>query len=202
MENIFEAGLRRYLTDAQLEKIRAARIGIGGAGGLGSNVAIALIRTGFRHLEILDKDIVEASNLNRQDYILSDIGKPKVERLKARLLSINPDANITIHHEEWTPANAENFFKDAGIIFEAFDKAAVKSLFVECYAARPACIISGNGMAGMNTTTSATKVRQTGNIFIVGDGTTSIEDGHPPLAPRVIQCAAKMAEIALNVILL
>jgi sulfur carrier protein ThiS adenylyltransferase len=200
MENVFESALRRYLSDPQLNTIRNARIGIGGAGGLGSNVAIALIRTGFRHLEIIDKDIVEASNLNRQDYTIADIGKPKVECLKARILSINPDADITIHRSEWTPVNAEHFFKDATIIIEAFDKAATKTHFVEYYAPRVSFIISGNGMAGIMPNTSATTVRKTGNIFLIGDGITSIEDNHPPLAPRVLQCAAKIAEVTLNLL--
>lgn len=198
MKNIFESALGRYLTKEQLTKIQKARVGIGGAGGLGSNVAVALIRTGFRHLEILDKDVVEASNLNRQDYTLSDIGKPKVSCLKARLLSINPNADITIHHCQWTPASAELFFKDVDIMVEAFDKALVKSQLVEYYALRAPYIISGNGIAGIDTNTSVINVRQAGNIFIVGDGITSIDDGHPPLAPRVQQCAAKMAEIILN----
>lgn len=201
MENIFEAALRKYLTEGQLNAIRCARIGIGGAGGLGSNVALILIRTGFKHLEILDKDVVEASNLNRQDYTLDDIGKPKVSCLKKRLLSINPDAHIVIHHQEWTTANTDQFLKDADIIVEAFDKAIVKSTFVEYYAPRFPYVVSGNGMSGIKLNTSSTTLRQVGNIFLVGDGATSIEDGHPSLAPRVIQCAAKMAEIVLALVL-
>ncbi len=200
MENVFESALRRYLTDKQLHAIRSTRIGIGGAGGLGSNVAALLIRTGFKHLEIIDKDIVEPSNLNRQDYILTDIGKPKVESLKARLLSINPDADITIRHNEWTPLNAPHFFKDTTIIIEAFDKAATKTRFVEYYAPRVSFIISGNGMAGIIPNTSATSVRQVNNIFLIGDGITSVEDNHPPLAPRVLQCAAKIAEVTLSLL--
>ncbi len=55
-------------------------------------------------------------------------------------------------------------------------------------------------MAGIMPDTSATAVRKTGNIFLIGDGITSIEDNHPPLAPRVLQCAAKIAEVTLSLL--
>ena len=61
--NTFEKALLRYLTAEQLAAIQKTKIGIGGAGGLGSHVATILTRSGFRQFEILDKDIVEASNL-------------------------------------------------------------------------------------------------------------------------------------------
>lgn len=199
--NVFETALLRYLKPQQLDMIQRQRIGIGGAGGLGSNACAALVRTGFRHIEIIDKDIVEASNLNRQDYTLADIGKPKVECLKARLLAINPDVTIICHHCEWSPATANDLFKGTSIIVEAFDKADIKTQFVEFYATRAPFIVSGNGMAGVNPDTSAVSLRRIGHIYIVGDGITSINDGHPPLAPRVIQCAAKMAELVLSLTL-
>ena len=192
--NAFETALSRYLSPEQLTRIRAARVAIAGAGGLGSNVAVALVRTGFRHLEILDKDVVEASNLNRQDYTLADLGRPKVACLRARLLSINPDAIVTIHQAEWTPANAPQYFKEASLMIEAFDNAAVKTSLVEYYAPRMRLVISGNGMAGLDPKTEI-MVRRVGNIVLVGDGTTSIHDGHPALAPRVLQCAARMAQV-------
>ncbi|MEI6438349.1 MAG: sulfur carrier protein ThiS adenylyltransferase ThiF [Candidatus Omnitrophota bacterium] len=196
--NIFETGLLRYFQPEQLAIIQRRKIGIAGAGGLGSNICAALVRTGFKHIEILDKDIVEASNLNRQDYILADIGKPKVDCLKSRMLAINPDLQLTVHQREWTPADNAGLFVEADIIVEALDKADIKTQFVEYYAPRAPFVISGNGMSGLNTTTSATTVRKIGNIYLVGDGVTSIHDGHPALAPRVIQCAAKMAEVVLS----
>lgn len=197
----FIDGLKRYLSQENLDKIQATRIGIAGAGGLGSNIAHMLIRCGFQHLEIIDKDIIEPSNLNRQLFFLKDLQKSKVLCLKEYLLAINPQAHIIAHHQEWALDNAADFFQDASIIIEAFDKPAIKKKYVEYYAATKKYVISGNGMAGIQTTTSATQTRQLNNIFFVGDSTTSIEDGHPVMAPRVIQCAAKMAEIALDIAL-
>lgn len=202
--NAFEQGLARYFTPDQLQIIRLKRIGIAGAGGLGSNLSMTLVRCGFRRLEILDKDTVEASNLNRQDFTLDNIGTPKVEALRRRILSVNPDAEIITRPQEWTTGNAGLFFADADIIVEAFDKADMKTAFVEYCATRlnpRRPLVSGNGMAGLNVTTSATALRKVGNIYIVGDGATSIHDGHPPLAPRVLQCAARMAEVVLSLTL-
>ncbi|NLE64929.1 MAG: sulfur carrier protein ThiS adenylyltransferase ThiF [Elusimicrobia bacterium] len=197
MPNPFTEALSRYLTDTQLAKIRATPIGIAGAGGLGSNVAMTLVRSGFVRFEILDKDAVEASNLNRQDYTLTDIGRPKVEALKMRMLAVNPDALIVTHQAEWTRANADAFLTGLPILVEAFDQAEIKREFTEWAIGRTRCVVSGNGMAGL-TGGDPTTVRQINNLYIVGDGTTSIHDGHPPLAPRVLQCAAKMAEIVLS----
>jgi len=228
MPNIFESALTRYLTEAQLRLIQRERICIAGAGGLGSNVAAVLVRTGFKHLEVLDRDAVEASNLNRQDYTLADVGRPKVEALRERLLGINPSALIVTHQAEWTLASSGSFFVGPRIVVEAFDQAETKSAFVNWAAGCAEFVVSGNGMAGLTgastappprsarfgaapagltgastaaglagTGTTATSVRQVGNVYIVGDGATSTETGQPPLAPRVLQCAARMAEIVL-----
>lgn len=198
--NAFEQALLRYLTPEQLARIQNMKIGIGGAGGLGSNIAVILTRTGFRHFEILDKDSVEPSNLNRQHYTLADIGKPKVTCLKQYLLAINPDMDITTRMQEWTQNTAAGLFEDCGIMIEAFDQASFKFDFVDYYRTRAPWVVSGNGMAGLNITTELT-VRKAGNVFIVGDGTTDIADGHPPLAPRVMECAAKIARQVLQLTL-
>jgi sulfur carrier protein ThiS adenylyltransferase len=198
--NQFESALTRYLTPDQLALIQAKHIAIGGSGGLGSNVAVALVRTGFVHLTIIDKDIVEASNLNRQDYTLKDIGLPKVKALKKRLLGINPDLEIVCFQKEWTETSTDGLFEKSDIVVEAFDQAAGKARFVNHYRTRVPFVVSGNGMAGL-LQKSPMIIKRIGNVYFVGDGVTDIADGHPPLAPRVNQCAAKMAEIVLDLTL-
>ncbi len=195
--NIFETALLRYLTAEQLTLIQKTKIGIGGAGGLGSNVAVILTRTGFRQFEILDKDVVEVSNLNRQNYTLADIGHPKVDRLAQALRAINPDVELTLRQQEWTQNTASGLFQACDIMVEAFDKAIFKFNFVEYYRTRAPCVVSGNGMAGLDIQTELS-IRKAGNVYMIGDGITDIVDGHPPLAPRVIECAAKMARIILQ----
>ena len=198
--NIFEQGLLKYLSSDQLKKIQSVKVGIGGAGGLGSNVAMMLVRTGFIHLEILDFDCVEASNLNRQQYFIDEINQPKVDVLKKRLLQINPDLKLNTHQIKWSPEIGDQFFPEADFIIEAFDQVDWKYKFVEYYQDKVKYLVSGNGMAGL-TKKEPLKIRRVGNIYLAGDGTTNSHEGHPPMAPRVTACAAMMAEIVLDLAL-
>ncbi|KRD12438.1 thiamine biosynthesis protein ThiF [Flavobacterium sp. Root901] len=111
---------RLYITPKQQELIKNTQILLGGAG-LGSVIAECLLRLGFENLTIIDGDIVETSNLNRQNYVEKDILKPKVEAIKERLLSINNEAKITIHNCFLTPQNVEDYIKDCKIAVNALD---------------------------------------------------------------------------------
>jgi len=198
--NVFEQGLLKYLKPEQLALIQTKKVGIGGAGGLGSNCAMILVRSGFKHLEIIDQDVIDPSNLNRQQYFTNEVGLPKVEVTKKRLLDINPDADILIHQKKWDEGNAENLFKGYDFIVEAFDVADWKYRFVQYYSPRLKVIVSGVGMAGLSEKKPMT-VKKMGNVYICGDRTTDSHQGHPPMAPRVTQCAAMMAEIILDLTL-
>ena len=195
--NIFEQGLLKYLKPEQLQLIQSKKIGIGGAGGLGSNCAMMLVRSGFKHLEIIDHDVIDPSNLNRQQYFTREIGLPKVIQIKQRLLDINPDAEIIIHQIKWQEDNADQFFKGFDIVVEAFDGAEFKHRFVQYYAPRFPLVVSGVGMAGL-IEKKPMNVKKIGNVYICGDRLTDSAQGHPPMAPRVTQCAAMMAEIVLD----
>ena len=198
--NKFEEGLSKYLNKDQLKVIQSQKIGIGGAGGLGSNVAMILVRTGFKNFEIIDQDVIEPSNLNRQQFFLNEIGQDKAFTLTRRLRKINPDANIISRKIQWTETNANEFFSDCAMIIEAFDQVDWKYRFIQHYQNTLKPVISGNGMAGLFEKKPMT-VRKLGNIYFVGDNSTDTDSGHPPLAPRVTACAAKMAEIALDLTL-
>jgi len=198
--NILEQGLLKYLKPEQLKLIQSKKVGIGGAGGLGSNCAMILVRTGFKHLEIIDQDVIDPSNLNRQQYFADEVGQSKVEVTKKRLLAINPDAQITIHQTQWNEDNGGQFFKGFDFIVEAFDVVDWKHRFVQYYAPRFPVVVSGVGMAGL-LEKKPMSVKKVGNIYICGDLSTDSHQGHPPMAPRVTQCAAMMAEIILDLTL-
>jgi len=198
--NAFEQGLLRYLKPEQWNTIQSKKIGIGGAGGLGSNCAIVLVRSGFKNFEIIDQDIIDASNLNRQQYYFNEIGLSKAEVTHKRLLDINPDLNIIVHKTQWNETIAEQFFKEADFVVEAFDNADWKFRFVEYCRKRFPVIISGVGMTGL-LEKKPMSVKKLGNVYICGDHTTDSHQGHPPMAPRVTQCAAMMAEIVLDLTL-
>ena len=198
--NEFEKGLLHYLSEEQLAKIQSMKIGIGGAGGLGSNVAMILTRCGFKHFEILDQDVVDASNLNRQQYYLEEIGDVKVQITKNRLLAINPDLEMAIYQTQWRSEDGDKYFKGCDFIVEAFDQMDRKFQFVDFYHDKAKYLVSGIGMAGL-TEKKPMKVRKLGNVYFVGDGQTCSHKGHPPMAPRVTACSAMMAEIILDLTL-
>lgn len=109
MENIFDRTALLLGKDG-LERLRDSRIIVFGVGGVGSWAAECLIRTGVGHLTIVDPDMVSATNINRQLMATTaTIAKPKAEVLKDRLLEINPEAEIKVRTESFTPESAHTF---------------------------------------------------------------------------------------------
>ena len=111
-----------------MESLRTKRVIIFGVGGVGSFATEALIRTGLTHLTIVDGDTVQASNINRQmPATRLTLGQPKVEALKARLLEINPEAEIIAKYEmvnsEWLMANG----LDYNYVIDAIDSVVDKT---------------------------------------------------------------------------
>jgi sulfur carrier protein ThiS adenylyltransferase len=87
-------------------ELKNSMIGIAGLGGLGSNVAVALVRTGPGRLVLADFDIVEEPNLNRQQYFLDQVGHHKVDACMANLLRIRPDSDLVGHKVSRMPDTA------------------------------------------------------------------------------------------------
>lgn len=109
--------------------LQSKRVILFGIGGVGSWCAECLIRTGLTHLTIVDGDTVQASNLNRQlPATQATLGMPKVEALKARLLEINPDAEIEARYEmvngEWLMVNE---LEGYDYVIDAIDSVADKT---------------------------------------------------------------------------
>jgi len=130
--------------------LRRAVVGIAGAGGLGSNVAVALARAGIGQLIIGDMDTVYPSNLNRQQYFIDQIGRLKVEALLENLKRMNPFSEYEMHHVRITPRNVKKLFGEAEILVEAFDLATEKSMLINTWLSlfpdRP--IVAASGLSG------------------------------------------------------
>lgn len=109
--------------DEGMEQLRQTKVIIFGVGGVGSWCAESLVRTGLTHLTIVDGDTVCASNINRQLMAtMETVGSVKVEVLRQRLLSINPDAQITARHELFNESSVASFELDSyDIIIDAID---------------------------------------------------------------------------------
>lgn len=196
--NEFEQALGRYLSQEQLDRIRSVKVGIAGAGGLGSNCAAALVRTGFRHIKVADFDVVDHSNLNRQFYFLKQAGLAKVEALRENLSLINPAANIEIAPVKLEADNVAEIFADCDVVVEAFDLAEYKKLIVETYLGLSKLLVAASGMAGWGDSDRIKVHRVKDDFYIIGDLTTDIGPDAPPLAPCVLIAAAKQADVVLN----
>lgn len=196
----FIESIERYLTKSEIAKIACAKIGIAGAGGLGSNLAMMLARTGFRNLKIADFDTVDPSNLNRQFYFQRDIGKKKVDALKDNLLLINPDITVETFSQKLVESNIRDVFEDCDIVAEAFDKAECKKMLLDSFLKSQKYIISVSGIAGYGNSDEIKARKLKDNLFLIGDLTSDVSK-YPPLAPKVMIAAAKQADTILEIVL-
>ena len=130
-----------------LAKLKAARVAVFGIGGVGSYVAEALVRSGLGAIDIIDNDTVCPTNLNRQlCAVHSTIGQLKVEAMRARLLDINPEAEVTPHAVFFSPETAGQFdFACYSYVVDAVDTVTAKLALVECCHAAGVPIIASMG---------------------------------------------------------
>jgi len=184
------------------QRLNDKTVGIAGAGGLGSNCAVALVRCGLGHLVIADYDVVSESNLNRQYYFRDQIGMKKVDALKENLLRINPDLVIEAHDLRITSENVVTLFSACDVIVEAFDLAEMKEMLITSAALDLPHIplVGGVGLAGHGKV-EALRVRRWDNLILCGDGTTEVSEDQPPLAPRVGIVSHMQADVVLSILL-
>lgn len=186
-----------YLTSVEKQVLEDVRIGIAGAGGLGSNVAAHLVRAGVRKLVICDFDEVNASNLNRQFFFRDQIGKKKVAALGENLRRIEEGLDLTLLDLRLTAENAASTFADCDMVIEAFDNADAKAMLVAALLPLGKRLIAASGLAGWGRS-AALKVRRLGtNLILVGDGETGVSEDCAPASPRVGIAAALQANTAI-----
>ncbi|MBQ6746492.1 MAG: tRNA threonylcarbamoyladenosine dehydratase [Bacteroidaceae bacterium] len=132
-----------------MKRIASTKVLVMGVGGVGSWCAECLIRTGIRHLTIVDADVVQASNINRQLMALTNnIGQSKVEALKERLLLINPKATIDAIQKEYNEDTASEFDLDSyDYVVDAIDSLKDKALLILQTTASKAKLFSSMGAA-------------------------------------------------------
>ena len=178
------------------------KVGIAGAGGLGSNCAVSLVRAGLGKLIIADFDVVSKSNLNRQFYFSDQIGQKKVEALAANLYRIKPNLQLQLVDKKLMAADIKQIFNDCDVIVEAFDDKAQKQMLIEAVIEhlpnKP--LIVGSGMAGWGDNNSI-KTDKIDNIYICGDKISEVSDDMPPIGPRVGVVANMQANQVLEILL-
>ena len=142
------------LGDEAMEKLQRARVAVFGIGGVGGYTAEALVRSGIGSIDLIDPDDVSVTNINRQLFAThSNVGRPKVEVARERLLDINPNAQITLHPVFYTPETADQFdFSQYDYIVDAIDTVTGKLCLAErAFAAGVpiiSCMGAGNKLNG------------------------------------------------------
>lgn len=184
------------------EKLYNSKVAIAGLGGLGSNIAIMLTRSGVGNLLLVDFDIVDITNLNRQAYSVKHIGKPKTQALMQILLEINPYINICTINEKVTAQNVIDIFEGYDYICEAFDVPEYKAMLVNELLIKNnnSIIISGNGMAGFDDANNIKTEKKLNRLYMCGDMNTDVDQGIGLMAPRVSICAGHQANKVIQLI--
>ena len=197
-EPILIKGLHKYLTNQQLELLSLAKVGLAGLGGLGSNCALMLARTGVQHFVLIDYDQVDASNLNRQQFWPKDLGLPKTEALATKLLELNPTLDLDIHNLQLDATNLPEIVGLADIWVEALDLAWMKARLVETTLKQNSFTVSASGVAGFGQDLKRKRVGK--NLVVIGDFVNDASD-FPVLAPKVTWAAAMMCDTVITFIL-
>jgi sulfur carrier protein ThiS adenylyltransferase len=185
------------------DKFKKAKVAIAGLGGLGSNIAVMLARTGIGHLHLVDFDQVEITNLNRQAYDISHLGLNKTDALKLILQNINPYIKITTKTIFVDKVNVNELFGGFPIVCEAFDKAENKAMIVNSLLEQyhHTKIVAGSGMAGFGSSNEIHTKRAMKNLYLCGDGKTDISDVIGLTSARVSICAGHQANMIIRLIL-
>ena len=109
-----------YISSELQSRIRSTRLLIAGCG-IGSSPAICATRLGFEQFVLVDGDVVDSHNLNRQFYDLADVDRPKVAALRDHILRINPNARVDAIHDYLTAENTDQIVGKADIVFDTVD---------------------------------------------------------------------------------
>ncbi|WP_324270969.1 sulfur carrier protein ThiS adenylyltransferase ThiF [Fusobacterium polymorphum] len=184
------------------KKLKKAKVCILGLGGLGSNVAVLLARSGIGYLKLIDFDVVEASNLNRQQYRISHIGIKKIEAIKTIIKEINPFVEIDTFDIKVDRENILSVVEDIEIVVEAFDRAETKAMAIEeLLTNKNKIVISASGMAGLGSANEVITRKIKENFYLIGDNYSDYEEYSGIMSTRVMLCAAHQANMVLRLIL-
>ena len=196
----------KALTERHGEELQnaffSATVAVCGLGGLGSNIAISLARTGIGKLILIDFDRVDITNLHRQQYKADQIGLSKTEALAENLREIAPYTGIETHNVRLTEDNAAELLRSADIVCEAFDDAEAKAMLTEAVLTKmpDKYLVAASGMAGLGSANSIQTRRITNRFYLCGDEISDVADGLGLVSSRVMLCAAHQAHTILRIL--
>ncbi len=185
------------------ERVKKGRVAVVGLGGLGSHIAVMLARTGVGHLLLLDFDVVEPSNLNRQSYSVSHLGLPKTEAMQRQIHDINPYIEVSVRNTRITEENALELLAGWDVICEALDNPNAKAMLVNrvLTGLPDVKVVAASGMAGYGSSNSIQTIRKMNRLYVCGDSESEARMGMGLMAPRVEICAGHQANMALRLLM-
>lgn len=183
-------------------KLKSGKVAVLGLGGLGSNIAISLSRVGVGEIVLVDYDVVEPSNLNRQQYFVKHIGMKKTEALKSLIKDINPFVKIKTKDIFVTKENID-FLKEYDIVIEAFDDPKNKAMICNTVLRnfKDKYLIASSGMSGYYDSNIIKTKKIRDKFYICGDFEHEAKEGEGLMAPRVSICANHMANLAMKILI-
>ena len=193
--------MNAYLTENERSILEGVKIGIAGAGGLGSNCAMHLVRAGVRRLVVCDFDTVNESNLNRQFFFRDQIGRKKVDALEENLRRIEPDLDLDMRDLRLDADNVAAVFADCDVVVEAFDGTDAKVMLLQVLMPTGKSLVTASGLAGWGRSGEIALRRMGPSVIAIGDGKTGVGNGIAPHSPRVGIAAAMEANSAIALIL-
>lgn len=184
------------------DRISSTTVAICGLGGLGSNIAVALVRVGIGRLILIDFDRVDVTNLHRQQYKADQVGVFKTEALVENLKEISPYIELETHTVRVTEENVAELLKEADIVCEAFDvaesKAMLTNVILETMPRK--YLVAASGMAGLGSANSIRTRKVMKHFYLCGDGVSDVTEAIGLVSPRVMLCAAHQAHMVLRII--
>ena len=176
-----------------MAKLASTTVHICGAGALGSNLALNLMRSGFRKLVVIDKDRVEEQNLGTQVYSMDDVGGKKADLLR-NLISRDLGEEITVHASELTGLNVGKLLKGAELVVDVFDNTASRKIIYDyCKEKSIHCL-----HAGVNE--SFGELRWNERYRVPGDAGLDVCD-YPLARNLILLVVAVASELLVNFIL-
>ena len=182
-----------YLNERERRILESAVVGIAGAGGLGSNCAMHLVRAGVKKFVIADFDVVGESNLNRQFFFRDQLGRKKVDALSENLRRIEPDLDLALVDARLTAESSAQAFAGCSVVVEALDAAEEKAMLLGALLRTGKTVVSASGLAGWGRSGAIVQRRVGKNLVLIGDTSSDVRSGLAPESPRVGIAAAMQA---------
>ena len=202
LKEVLEEQMRKRYSPLAYRIFEKAKVAVAGLGGLGSNVAMALARVGIGHILLVDFDLVEPSNLNRQNYYIEDIGRKKTEALLEKLNRINPFIDYRCLNLKITKENALSVFENYDVVVEAFDDPESKVALINRLLEKGKLpVVSASGISGMHNPNSIKSRKAFDRLYIVGDGIHEAAGNEGLMAPRVMVAAGHQATVTCQILL-